>query len=62
MEKKAIYAVVLAALIAGSNGILIKAMPSLTTGAIGWFRAGVPVLFFETFRNVLGSPNTEYYE
>ena len=45
MEKKAIYAVVLAALIAGSNGILIKAMPSLTTGAIGWFRAGVPVLF-----------------
>ncbi|RXG15212.1 threonine/homoserine efflux transporter RhtA [Leeuwenhoekiella aestuarii] len=45
MTKKAIYAIVIAALIAGSNGILIKAMPSLTTGAIGWFRAGVPVLF-----------------
>ncbi|WP_167597050.1 DMT family transporter [Leeuwenhoekiella sp. ZYFB001] len=45
MENKAIYAVILAALIAGFNGILIKAMPSLSTGAIGWFRAGVPVLF-----------------
>lgn len=45
MTKKAIYAIIVAALIAGSNGILIKAMPSLTTGAIGWFRAGVPVLF-----------------
>ncbi|MEH6656503.1 DMT family transporter [Leeuwenhoekiella marinoflava] len=45
MTKKAIYAIIIAALIAGSNGILIKAMPSLTTGAIGWFRAGVPVLF-----------------
>lgn len=44
MDKKAIYAVILAALIAGSNGILIKAMPSLSTGAIGWFRAGIPVL------------------
>lgn len=45
MENKAIYAVILAALIAGFNGILIKAMPSLSTGAIGWFRAGVPILF-----------------
>ncbi len=45
MENKAIYAVILAALLAGFNGILIKAMPSLSTGAIGWFRAGVPVLF-----------------
>ena len=45
MTKKAIYAVILAACIAGSNGVLIKAMPSLTTGTIGWFRVGVPVLF-----------------
>lgn len=45
MEKKAVYAVILAAFIAGLNGILIKGMPSLTTGAIGWFRAGIPVLF-----------------
>ncbi|RXG23428.1 DMT family transporter [Leeuwenhoekiella aequorea] len=45
MTKKAIYAVILAACIAGLNGVLIKAMPSLTTGTIGWFRVGVPVLF-----------------
>ena len=45
MTKKAIYAVILAACIAGLNGILIKGMPSLTTGAIAWFRVGVPVLF-----------------
>lgn len=45
MTKKAIYAVILAACIAGFNGILIKGMPSLAPGAIGWFRVGVPVLF-----------------
>lgn len=45
MTKKAIFAVVIAACIAGLNGILIKGMPSLSTGAIGWFRVGVPVLF-----------------
>jgi len=45
VTKKAIYAVILAACIAGFNGVLIKAMPSLTTGTIGWFRVGVPVLF-----------------
>ena len=45
MTKKAIYAVILAACIAGFNGVLIKAMPSLATGTIGWFRVGVPVLF-----------------
>ncbi|MGO4911237.1 DMT family transporter [Leeuwenhoekiella sp. W20_SRS_FM14] len=45
MTKKAIFAVIIAACIAGFNGILIKAMPSLTTGTIGWFRVGVPVLF-----------------
>ena len=45
MTKKAIYAVVFAACIAGLNGILIKAMPSLSTGTIAWFRVGVPALF-----------------
>ncbi|MAW95319.1 MULTISPECIES: DMT family transporter [unclassified Leeuwenhoekiella] len=45
MAKKAIYAVILAACIAGLNGILIKKMPDLSTGAIAWFRAGIPVLF-----------------
>lgn len=39
------YAVVLCALIAGTNGILIKYMSSMSTGTIGWFRAIVPTLF-----------------
>jgi len=43
--KKAIYAVILCALIAGNNGILIKYMSSLSTGAIAFFRTMVPVLF-----------------
>ncbi len=45
MTQKAIYAVVLCALIAGSNGILIKYMSSMNTGTIGWFRAIIPTLF-----------------
>ncbi|WP_051907763.1 DMT family transporter [Flavimarina sp. Hel_I_48] len=45
MTKKAIYAVILCALIAGTNGILIKYMTSLSTGTMGWFRAIVPLLF-----------------
>lgn len=43
--KKAVYAVILCALIAGNNGILIKYMASLSTGAIAFFRTMVPVLF-----------------
>ncbi|HZJ21330.1 MAG TPA: DMT family transporter [Pricia sp.] len=43
--KKAIYAVILCALMAGTNGILIKYMSSLSTGAIAFFRTMVPVLF-----------------
>ncbi|WP_373517254.1 DMT family transporter [Pricia sp.] len=43
--KKAIYAVILCALIAGNNGILIKYLSSLSTGAIAFFRTMVPVLF-----------------
>ncbi|MDT7828522.1 DMT family transporter [Pricia sp. S334] len=42
---KAVYAVVLCALIAGSNGILIKYMTTLNTGAIAFFRTMVPVVF-----------------
>lgn len=42
---KAVYAVVICALIAGCNGLLIKAMSSLTAGSIAWFRAIVPLLF-----------------
>jgi drug/metabolite transporter (DMT)-like permease len=45
MTKKAIYAVIICAIIAGTNGILIKYMSSLSTGTMGWFRAIVPLLF-----------------
>ncbi|AVR46356.1 EamA family transporter [Christiangramia fulva] len=45
MTKKAIYAVVICALIAGTNGVFIKEMTSMSTGLIAWFRAVVPVLF-----------------
>lgn len=43
--KKAVYAIILCALIAGSNGLLIKYMSSLNTGAIAFFRTMVPVVF-----------------
>lgn len=45
MEKKAIYAVVVCAILAGNNGLLIKSMSSMSTGGIAWFRTAVPVLF-----------------
>lgn len=45
MTKKAIYAVIICALIAGTNGIFIKFMSSMSTGSIAWFRAVIPVLF-----------------
>lgn len=45
MTKKAIYAVVICALIAGTNGVFIKQMTSMSTGMIAWFRTVVPVLF-----------------
>ncbi|MFZ0488885.1 MAG: DMT family transporter [Salegentibacter sp.] len=45
MTKKAIYAVIICAAIAGTNGIFIKFMSSMSTGSIAWFRAVIPVLF-----------------
>ncbi|PKA98693.1 threonine/homoserine efflux transporter RhtA [Flavobacteriaceae bacterium MAR_2009_75] len=42
--KKALYAIILCAIIAGSNGVLIKHMNSLSAGAIGFFRTMIPVL------------------
>ena len=45
MQKKAVYSVIVAAVIAGSSGILIKEMSSMSVGAIAWFRATVPLLF-----------------
>jgi len=49
MNKKAIYGILLAALIAGTNGIFIKYMSSMTIGSIAWFRTAVPVLFLLPF-------------
>ena len=51
MNKKATYLIVFAALIAGTNGILIKHMPSMTVGAIAWFRTAVPVVILLPFLN-----------
>ncbi|WP_149274452.1 DMT family transporter [Pareuzebyella sediminis] len=42
--KKAIYAILLCALIAGNNGILIKYLSSMSTGTIAFFRSMVPVV------------------
>lgn len=49
MEKKAVYAVILCALLAGNNGLLIKSMAGMSTGSIAWFRTAVPVLFLIPF-------------
>jgi len=42
--KKALYAIILCAVIAGSNGVLIKQMNTLSAGAIAFFRTMVPIL------------------
>jgi len=42
---KAIYVLLIAAIIAGVNGLLIKQMSSLNAGSIAWFRATVPLVF-----------------
>lgn len=42
--KKALYAIILCALIAGNNGVLIKYMDSFSTGTIAFFRTMVPIL------------------
>ncbi|WP_072988897.1 DMT family transporter [Pseudozobellia thermophila] len=41
---KALYAIILCALIAGNNGVLIKLMDTFSTGSIAFFRTMVPVL------------------
>src|SRR5680860_479217 len=43
--KNAVYAVILCALIAGNNGLLIKHMSSMTPGSIAWFRTAIPIIF-----------------
>ncbi len=49
MNQKAIYAVLLSALIAGTNGLLIKYMTSMTAGSIAWFRTVVPVFLLASW-------------
>ena len=49
MNKKAIYAIIICAILAGANGLLIKSMTSLTTGTIAWFRTATPILILIPF-------------
>lgn len=42
---KALYAIIACAVIAGSNGVLIKQLSDFPAGAIAFFRTMVPVLF-----------------
>ena len=49
LNKKAIYAIIICAILAGSNGLLIKSMTSLTTGTIAWFRAAIPIFILIPF-------------
>lgn len=49
MNKKAIYAIIICAILAGANGLLIKSMTSLTTGTIAWFRTAIPILILIPF-------------
>ena len=49
MNKKAIYAIIICAILAGANGLLIKSMTSLSTGTIAWFRTGIPILILIPF-------------
>ena len=49
MNKKAIYAIIICAILAGANGLLIKSMTSLSTGTIAWFRTAIPILILIPF-------------
>ncbi len=53
MHQKALYAVIFCALLAGSNGLLIKAMSSLNATAMAFLRTAVPatILFFWLLRS-----------
>ncbi len=45
MKNMALAAIVLCGIIAGTNGVLIKSMSSMSAGAIGFFRTFIPALF-----------------
>lgn len=44
MKQKAFYALIIAACIAGSSGLFIKEIKTLSPGAIAWLRAAFPAL------------------
>lgn len=44
MKQKAFYALIIAACIAGSSGLFIKEIETLSPGAIAWLRAAFPAL------------------
>lgn len=44
MNQRALFAVILCALLAGSNGIIIKHLESLDANAIAWVRSAVPTI------------------
>jgi len=44
MNKVAFYAILLSAIIAGTSGVFIKHLPSMTVGSIAWFRTVIPVI------------------
>lgn len=57
MKQKAIYALIIASIIAGFNGIMIKAMESMTAGSIAFIRATIPSILllawiFQTKTNI----------
>ncbi|MCF4101562.1 DMT family transporter [Gillisia sp. M10.2A] len=49
MNKKAVYAIILCAVLAGANGLLIKYMSAMTTGSIAWFRTAIPIFILLPF-------------
>ncbi|MFK8103902.1 MAG: DMT family transporter [Saprospiraceae bacterium] len=46
MKRGALYAVIICALIAGTNGLMIKYMSSMTASSMAWFRATIPAGIF----------------
>ncbi len=46
MKRGALYAVIICALLAGTNGLMIKYMSTMTASSMAWFRATIPAGIF----------------
>ena len=62
MTKKAFSALILCALFAGTSGLFVKSMTSLTPSAIAWYRTAVPSVVmalwvFQSGRNLFRGNN-----